>query len=319
MRRYLFAGMGLLFVTFEACPREELRILVSGGSGLIGTALLTSLEASGHAVTRLVRGLPTAAEQIVWDPQQPLSPDSVSGFDAVVHLAGESIAGRWTSGRKRRILESREQGTRHLAEALARAHAKPRTLLSSSAIGVYGDRKNEVVDETSSGGKGFLAEVCRRWEASTEPAAQAGIRTAQLRTGLVLSRDGGALQKMLLPFRLGLGGRTGSGRQWWSWIHLQDLIGAIHHILQDSSLAGPVNGVAPNPVTNAEFARTLAAVISRPAFFPMPALAVRLLFGEMGQELLLSGQRVQPTKLTASGYRFQYPDLRRALQEILPR
>jgi hypothetical protein len=296
-----------------------MRALVSGASGPIGAALLPSLKAKGYAVSRLVRGAATGADQIIWDPTGPLSPQSVAGFDAVIHLAGEPIVGRWTAAKKQRILDSRTLGTQNLSEALAKAAARPRVLISSSAIGYYGNRSDEVLEETSSAGDGFLAEVCRKWEAAAQPAAQAGIRTAQLRTGLVLSRDGGALQKMLLPFRMGVGGTMGNGRQWWSWIHVHDLIGAIHQILNDATLNGPVNGVAPNPATNADFTRTLASVLSRPAVFPMPAFAARLAFGQMGDELLLASQRVKPEKLIASGYQFHYPDLRAALEAILRR
>jgi hypothetical protein len=295
------------------------RILVSGVSGPIGAALLPSLNASGYKVTRLLRGPASGEGQIAWDPKQPLPPESVSGFDAVIHLAGETIVGRWTDAKKRRILDSRVLGTGHLAAALAKASRPPRVLISGSAVGYYGDRGDEILREASSPGKGFLAQVCREWEAATEPAAQAGIRTVQMRTGLVLSRDGGALQKMLLPFRLGVGGNMGSGRQWWSWIDVQDVVGAVHHILKSDLLHGPVNLVARGPVTNAEFTKTLAAVLSRPAIFPMPAFAARLAFGQMADELLLASQRVEPAKLVASGYPFQHSDLRQALQDILKR
>jgi uncharacterized protein len=293
------------------------RVLVSGASGLIGKALLASLQARGDAVARLVRGSARADGEITWDPARPLRPQSVSGFEAVIHLAGESIVGRWTAAKKRRILDSRVEGTRHLAEALAEAAKPPRVLVSASAIGYYGDRGNETLLEESAPGKGFLPEVCQAWEAAAGPAAEAGIRTAQIRIGLVLSGDGGALQKMLTPFRFGLGGNMGDGRQWWSWIHLDDLVAAVGHILENESLRGPVNAISPNPVTNAEFTRTLAAVLHRPAIFPMPAFAARLVFGQMGEELLLASQRVEPAKLAGSGYRFQHADLRGALEGIL--
>ncbi len=294
-----------------------MRILVSGVSGPIGAALLPSLEAGGHRVTRLVRGTPSGEGQLAWDPAQLLSPEAVSGFDAVIHLAGESIVSRWTESKKKRILESRVVGTRNLAHSLAAAPQRPRVLISASAIGYYGDRGNEILREQSPSGKGFLPEVCRQWEGATQPAADAGIRTVRLRIGVVLSSAGGALPKMLTPFRLGLGGNMGDGRQWWSWIHVQDLAGAIHHILKSDLLQGPVNGVSPGPVTNAEFTKTLAAVLSRPAIFPMPAFAARLAFGQMADELLLASQRVEPTSLIASGYPFQYSELRKALEEIL--
>lgn len=295
------------------------RVLVSGASGPIGAALLPSLKARGCAVTRLVRVAATGADQITWNPAQSLSPDSVSGFDAVIHLAGESIVGRWTEAKKRRILDSRTQGTGHLAEALAKTAPRPRVFISASAVGYYGNRGDEILGEQSPLGGGFLAEVCRQWEAAARPAAAAGIRTVQMRIGVVMSADGGALQKMLLPFRLSLGGRLGNGRQWWSWVSVDDVAGAIHHVLNHESLQGPVNTVAPNQVTNAEFTKTLAAVLKRPAIFPVPDFLLRLLFGEMGDELFLASQRVEPAKLTASGYQFRHPELRQALEEILKR
>ena len=293
------------------------RILVSGVSGPIGAALLPSLTARGYQITRLVRGPASGEGQISWDPLKPLAQESVSGFETVIHLAGESIVGRWTEGKKKRIRESRVEGTRNLSDALAKTRNRPRVLITGSAIGYYGDRGDELLREDSPSGQGFLPEVCRQWEAATEPAARAWIRTVHMRTGLVLSREGGALQKMLLPFRLGLGGNMGNGRQWWSWVDVQDWVGALHHILKTELLQGPVNVVAPRPVTNAEFTKTLAAVLSRPAIFPMPTMAARLAFGQMADELLLASQRVEPTKLVASGYPFQYSDLRKSLEAIL--
>ena len=227
--------------------------------------------------------------------------------------------GRWTGAKKQRILESRRLGTRHLAEALTKASRPPQVLISGSAIGYYGNRGEDILGEDSPSGNDFLAEVCREWEAATEPAAAAGIRSAQMRFGVVLSADGGALEKMLLPFRLGLGGKVADGRQWWSWVHVRDVVGAIHHALKSDLLLGPVNVVSPRPTTNAEFTKTLASVLSRPAIFPMPAFAARLAFGEMADELLLASQRVEPAKLIASGYPFQFSDLKRALEEILKR
>ena len=296
-----------------------MRILISGASGPIGTALLPFLKARGHTTTRLVRNSPTGQDQIVWDPARPLSPDSVSGFDAVIHLAGESIVGRWTAAKKQHILDSRTQGTGHLAEALAKTSPAARVFISASAVGYYGDRGDEILREDSPSGGGFAAEICRQWEAATQPAAKAGIRTAQMRFGVVMSAHGGALPKMLPPFRLGLGGRLGSGRQWWSWVAVQDVVGAIDHGLNHDAVQGPVNTVSPNPVSNAEFTKTLASIISRPALFPMPAFAVRLVFGQMGTELFLASQRVEPAKLVSSGYKFQYPELRKALEDILRR
>ena len=264
-----------------------------------------------------MRAAASGEGQIPWDPAQPIAADSVSGFEAVIHLAGETVVGRWTAAKKARIRNSRVLGTRSLAQALAQASQRPRVLITASAVGYYGDRGDEILREDSPPGEGFLCEVCREWEAATEPAAAAGIRTAHLRIGVVLSPVGGALQKMLTPFKMGVGGNMGNGRQWWSWIDVQDLVGAMHHILKTDRLEGPVNVVAPTPVTNAEFTKTLASVLSRPAIFPMPAFAARLAFGQMADELLLASQRVEPAKLTASGHAFQYSDLRAALQNLL--
>ena len=293
------------------------RILVTGASGPIGEALLPSLKARGYSITRLVRKQPSGEGQVFWNPAQPLSPQSVSGFDAVIHLAGETIVGRWTKAKKARIRDSRALGTRHLAEAIAKAPQPPRVLISASAIGYYGDRGEEILHEDSPSGTGFLPEVCRDWEAASQPAADAGIRTVQTRFGLVLSPTGGALQRMLPPFRMGVGGKIGNGRQWWSWIHVKDLVGAIHHALRSDVLRGPVNVVAPNPVRNAEFSNILATVLSRSSIFPMPAFAARLALGQMADELLLASQHVEPAKLVATGYPFHYPDLKPALEAIL--
>ena len=297
------------------------RVLVSGASGPIGKALLPSLRTNGAHITRLVRdnAPPTYSDEqtISWHPEQPLSADALSGFDAVIHLAGETIVGRWTESKKTKIRESRIIGTRNLAESLAQAKHRPQIFLCSSAIGYYGNRGDEALTEESAPGTGFLAEVCQEWEAATHPAAEAGIRTVAIRTGVVLSREGGALAKMLPPFKMGVGGKIGDGRQWMSWIDVQDLVGAIHHILKSDLLYGAVNMVAPRPVTNAEFTQTLASVLSRPAVFPMPAFAVKLLFGEMGETVLLGSQRVEPTQLVSSGYPFRFRDLRASLQNTL--
>ncbi|MFZ0419197.1 MAG: TIGR01777 family oxidoreductase, partial [Candidatus Sulfotelmatobacter sp.] len=278
------------------------RILVSGVSGPIGAALLPSLRTNGCSVVRLVRGPAQSDEQISWDPSVPLPPQTVSGFDAVIHLAGESIFGRWTAARKSSIRDSRVVGTFNLSSALAQAEEKPNVFVCGSAIGYYGNRGDEVLREESAPGTGFLAEVCQDWEEATTPAVQADIRTAHLRTGIVLSPKGGALGAMLTPFKLGLGGKTGNGRQWMSWIDVRDMVGAIHHILKNDLIQGPANLVAPKPVRNEEFAKTLASVLSRPAIFPLPAFAVKLAFGEMGEELLLGSQKVEASKLIASGY-----------------
>ena len=298
------------------------RILVSGVSGPIGAALVTALEAGGARIARLMRagsGLTpvTTTEVIPWDPAKPVAADAVSSFDAVIHLAGESIIGRWSAAKKAKIRESRVIGTRNLAQALAQARRKPQVFVCSSAIGYYGDRSDEVLHEESAPGTGFLAGVCREWEAATQPAAAAGIRTVQLRTGVVLSPRGGALGKMLTPFKMGVGGRIGNGRQWMSWIDVEDMVGAILHIFKTDLMEGPVNMVAPKPVTNAEFTRSLAGVLSRPAIFPVPSFAVKLAFGEMGETVLLASQRVEPARLVASGYPFRFSELRASLENTL--
>lgn len=297
-----------------------MRVLVSGSSGLIGSALVASLKNAGARITRLAR--PSTVwgesdeERIPWDPAQPISPDAVSGFDAVVHLAGESIVGRWTSAKKVRIRDSRIPTTANLARGLAEAKPKPQVFLSASAIGYYGNRGDEILSEQNTPGTGFAADLAREWEQASLQAAQAGIRTVQMRVGVVMSTAGGALPKMLPAFRLGIGGRLGDGRQWMSWIGLQDVIGAVHHLVGSDLLQGPVNLVAPRPVTNAEFSKTLGSVLSRPAIFPVPAFAARLAFGEMADELLLSSQRVEPAKLISSGYPFRFPTLRQCLESL---
>jgi len=297
------------------------KVLVSGASGLIGSALLTSLRASGWTIERLVRGQAGAKSsdngQISWNPEADFPPETVSGFDAVIHLAGESIFGRWTDAKKAKIIKSRVAGTLNLAKSLAQAEEKPKVFICGSAIGYYGNRGDELLREESAPGAGFLAQVCQEWEEATTPAVQADIRTVHIRTGVVLSTRGGALGAMLTPFKLGVGGRIADGQQWMSWIDLQDMVGAIFHILKNDLLQGPVNMVAPKPVINTEFTKTLASVLSRPAILPIPAFAVKAVFGEMGEELLLASQKVEPGKLISSGYPFRFRDLRASLQAIL--
>jgi uncharacterized protein (TIGR01777 family) len=290
------------------------RILITGSSGLIGTASIPALEKDGIEITRFLRQPPS--EPTGSFLTGPLNPESLSGFDAVINLGGEPVAGRWTPAKKKRILESRIAGTLQLSSALALANPIPRVMISASAIGYYGDRGDETLTEDSRSGDGFLAEVCRQWESATKSASDAGTRTVQMRIGVVLSARGGALKEMLLPFKFGLGAKLGSGKQWLSWVHIADLVGAVHHIL-DNPINGPVNLVAPNPVTNAEFTQTLGAVLSRPAFLRLPSPVARLIFGEMADGVLLAGQRVKPAKLEASGYLFQYPELRPALEDLL--
>ncbi|MFY9791099.1 MAG: TIGR01777 family oxidoreductase [Candidatus Sulfotelmatobacter sp.] len=293
------------------------KILVSGVSGPIGAALLPSLRTNGCSVVRLVRGAAKGDDQIEWDPAEQLAPQKVSGFDAVIHLAGESIFGRWTAAKKAKIRDSRVVGTFNLSSALAQAQDKPQVFVCGSAIGYYGNRGDEVLREESAPGAGFLAEVCQDWEEATTPAVQADIRTAHIRTGVVLSPKGGALGAMLPPFKMGLGGRTGNGQQWMSWIDVRDMVGAIHHILKNDLIQGPVNMVAPKPVRNEDFAKTLASVLSRPAIFPLPAFAVKLVFGEMGENLLLGSQKVEASKLISTGYPFRYRELRTSLESLL--
>jgi uncharacterized protein (TIGR01777 family) len=299
-----------------------MKILVSGSTGLIGSALLSHLTGEGHAVTRLLRARVSPGEKgILWDiPTGTLDPRPLEGLDAVVHLAGESIgAGRWTLNRKIRIRESRVRGTRLLAETLAALARPPQVLVCASAMGFYGDRGDEVLNEDSAPGSGFLAELCGAWEAASEPAAEKGIRVVRLRIGLVLSADGGALKRMLPPFQLGVGGRLGSGQQYMSWIALDDLVRVVEHALTHDTMRGAVNAASPSPVTNREFTATLGRVLRRPTIFPVPAFALRLLFGEMGEALLLASARLEPARLLSSGFEFQYPELEAALRHTLHR
>jgi len=293
------------------------RILISGASGLIGSALVPSLESHGYEVIRLVRQQTDKANEVQWDPMSPIPPEQVSGYDAIIHLSGESITSRWTAAKKTRIRDSRVVSTTNLSEALAKAESAPKTFLCASATGYYGSRGDEVLIEESAPGAGFLPQACVEWESATSPAMNAGIRTVNLRTGIVLCRDGGALKPMLLPFRLGLGGRIGNGRQWWSWIHIEDFVAAVHHILKNESVKGPVNMVSPDPVTNAEFTKTLGEALKRPAILPVPAFAARIALGQLADEALLASARVQPKKLLESGFQFKFPQLGVALENLL--
>lgn len=299
-----------------------MRVLVTGSNGLLGSALVPSLTQDGHEVVRLTHSpRPKLDNVIAWDPAAGvLDAALLEGMDAVVHLAGENIAaGRWTADRKRRILESRVKGTKLLADSLARLARPPRCLVSASAIGFYGDRGQEILQEDSSPGTGFLPEVCAGWERASQPVTARGIRLVTLRIGIVLSSRGGALPRMLLPFRLGLGGRTGNGRQYMSWIELDDLVRVIRHSMATDSLSGPVNAVAPNPVTNREFTRALGRILSRPALFVMPAFAARIALGEMAEELLLASARVLPAALLGSEFSFRFPQIEAALAHALNR
>ena len=297
-----------------------MNVLVSGSSGLIGTALCGSLQSEGHRVVRLTRTAgPVGVDKILWDPAaSTIDAASLEGFDAVVHLAGENIAaGRWTDERKTLIRDSRVQGTSLLVKTLAGLSRRPEVMISASAIGYYGTRGSEALKEDSEPGTGFLASVCQEWEAAAAPAGASGIRLVILRIGVVLSPKGGALARMLLPFKLGLGGPIGSGSQYMSWITLEDLVGIFLFALNNKNLRGPVNAVAPDPETNADFTRALGRTLMRPTWFALPAYAARFLLGEMADELLLSSARVQPAQLRAAGYKFQSPRLEEALMQML--
>jgi uncharacterized protein (TIGR01777 family) len=296
-----------------------MKILISGSHGLVGSALIKSLEAQNHEVFRLVRYAPNSRSEVEWSPDRySIALARIEGFDAVVSLAGENIAeGRWTDEKKRRIRESRVKGTKLLGDALANLSVPPRTFICASAIGYYGNRGDEMLTEDSPRGNDFLSDVCADWERATALAAEKGIRVVNARFGIILDQGGGALKKMLPPFRMGVGGKLGSGKQWMSWITLHDVIGALNFALTNEVLHGPVNYVAPNPVTNTEFTKTLGKVLSRPTLFPVPAFAIKLLFGEMGETLLLGSQRVQPMRLAEAGYSFRHAELGAGLRDIL--
>lgn len=295
-----------------------MRVLVSGSSGLIGTAIIHALEAGAHTVVRLVRSPVQGGNTVSWNPvRQTIDRSGLEGFDAVIHLAGEPLLGRWTAAKKRRIVESRIGSTRLLSESLASLERRPGVLVCASASGYYGDRGDEVLTEHSPAGRGFLADVCRDWEAAAAPARSAGIRVVTLRTGLVLARGGGLLKTMLLPFHLGLGGPIGRGRAYWSWIAIDDLVAVYRFAIARADLSGAVNAASPNPVTNAEFTRTFAAVLHRPAVLPLPPFALRLVVGAEAANEMLSGTRLSPARLLAAGFRFQYPELDPALRHVL--
>jgi uncharacterized protein (TIGR01777 family) len=299
-----------------------MKILISGSHGLVGQALIKSLTTDGHEIVRLVRHERSAgASEIEWHPNQGrIDAEQLEGFDVVVHLAGENIAsGRWTEEKKRSIRESRVKGTSLLSESLARLSRPPSLFLSASAIGYYGDRGDELLTEQSAPGQGFLPSVCIEWENATRPAIEKGIRTVHTRFGIILDRKEGALAKMLPPFQMGIGGRVGDGKQWMSWIALEDVVSGLKFLMADTSVNGPVNFVAPNAVTNAEFTKVLGRVLSRPTFFPVPAFGVRLAFGEMADALLLSSQKVKPGVLQEKGFSYKWPTLEPALRIILDR
>jgi uncharacterized protein len=294
-----------------------MKVVVTGASGLVGSALVSGLEAEGYEVIRLVRRPPTNAKERQWNPFGEPDPSLVDGADAVVHLAAETISGWWTDKKKTRILQSRVRGTQMIAKAIAQAERKPKVFLSASGVGYYGHRKDEVVTEESSAGTGFLADLAREWESATKPAAVAGVRVVLLRISVVLSMHGGALPQMLAPFKIGLGGKVASGKQYWPWIALDDVVGAMKFVLADEGLSGPVNVCSPQQITNLEFTKALGRVLKKPTIFPLPSVAVTLMLGEMGQEALLTSTRAEPAKLVQAGYSFKYPEIEQALRAVL--
>ncbi len=301
---------------------DSMRVLVSGSHGLIGSVLVPFLTGGGHDVSRLMRTQPDEGSiNIAWDPSAgTIDGSALNGFDAVVHLAGDNIAeGRWNAAKKKRIRDSRVNGTRLLCETLAKLQKPPKVVVCASAIGFYGDRGDELLDENSAAGTSFLCDVCREWEQSAQPAIEAGIRVVNLRFGVVLTPAGGALAKLLFPFKMCVGGVVGNGRQFWSWIAIDDVVGAILHALATDALEGPVNCVAPKPVTNREFTKTLGRILKRPTILPMPAFAARLALGEMADELLLASANVSPAKLMGTGYEFLFSDLEPAIRHVLGR
>jgi uncharacterized protein (TIGR01777 family) len=296
---------------------QPMQIVISGASGLIGQQLVAFLSTGGHKVRRLVRQVNTDADTIFWDPVHGnIEAEALEGVDAVIHLAGETIGERWDEAKKARILNSRIQGTSFLAQTLAELERPPKVFVSASASGYYGAHGQELLNENSPAGNDFLAQVCQQWEQAADPA-RARMRVVHPRLGVVLTPAGGALEKMLLPFQMGLGGPIGNGQQYMSWIALDDVLRGIMHCVVTESLVGPVNLVAPTPVTNRVFTQTLGKVLHRPTLIPIPALGIRALFGEMGEALLLQGSRIEPQRLSTSGFVFQYPDLEGALRHLL--
>jgi len=295
-----------------------MKIAIAGASGLVGSALIPILQSHGNQITRLVRSSPKPGE-IEWHPNQDeVSPQSLEGFETIINLAGENIAGgRWTDEQKRKIRDSRINGTHLLSEAVAKMNSKPGAFICASATGIYGDRDDETLDEQSESGGGFLAGVCREWEQATGPASKAGVRVVNLRMGPILAREGGMLSKLLTPFKMGMGGKVGSGKQYISWVALDDAVNAIKLAISDESIHGPINIVSPNPVRNEEFTKTLGHVLNRPTALAMPAFAARLAFGEMADEMLLASQKVLPKRLTAAGFQFQYPTLESAMRKYV--
>lgn len=296
-----------------------MKVLITGASGLVGTALQLSFAVKGYEMLLASRSEPRAANEIQWTVEGGFAePERLEGIDAVVHLAGESVSGlRWTDEKKKAIRDSRVMGTRSIVEALSNLNVRPKVLVSASAIGFYGERGDEEMNESSTAGHGFLAEVAKEWEGEARRAEDAGIRTVLLRTGIVLSKDGGALGTMLTPFKMGVGGVIGSGKQWMSWISLDDHVAAINFVIENDNIRGAVNAASPGPVTNEEFTKTMGEVLYRPTFIPLPEFAVSMLMGEMGDALLLTSTKVIPKRLEDAGFEFKYPDLKGALEHAL--
>jgi uncharacterized protein (TIGR01777 family) len=296
-----------------------MKVLITGASGLIGTELQKSIAAKGYDMLLASRKEPADEQHIQWDIEDGFAePDKLEGIDAVVHLAGESVSGlRWTEEKKKAIRDSRVLGTRSVVDAISKLKQRPKVFVSASAIGFYGERGDEEVTESSAAGNNFLAQVSKEWEAESRRAEDAGIRTVLLRTGIVLSKDGGALGTMLMPFKLGVGGVIGSGKQWMSWISMDDHIAAINYAIDNENLRGAVNAVSPNPVTNEEFTKSLGEVLYRPTFLPLPEFAVSMVFGEMGDALLLASTKVLPKRLEDAGFEFKYPDLKPAIEHAV--
>jgi uncharacterized protein (TIGR01777 family) len=297
-----------------------MKILISGPSGLIGKHLIPTLEAKGHEIFSLVRKAPKSDHEIQWDAMEGFAEGEqakLEGMDAVIHMAGEPIAQTWTKDKKRLIKESRTTGTRTLVNALGKTKEPPKHFISASAIGYYGNREDEILTEESAPGEGYLPEICTEWENEARKAADFGARVVFTRTGIVLTKDGGALSQMLTPFGFGVGGVIGSGKQWMSWIALEDMIAVMNFVLENEKVRGAVNATAPNPVTNQTFTKTLGEVLNRPTFIPAPEFAVKFMFGEMGETLLLQGMRVVPKKLEDLGFTFKYPELKEALKAAM--
>lgn len=296
-----------------------MKVAITGSSGLVGSALIPALQSEGHTVVRIVRNQPQSPQEVRWNPVEgTIDKNALDGVDVVVNLAGESIAeGRWTAEKKARIRDSRIKGTRLISETSASLAQSPRVIISSSAIGYYGDRSDETLREDSSMGTGFLSDVCKEWETATEATSAKGIRVVHLRTGIVLSPNGGALAKMLLPFKMSVGGKLGPGDQYMSWVDIDDMVGIIQFALTNESLQGAVNCVSPNPVSNAKFTKALGKVLKRPTLIPVPSLVARAAFGEMADALLLASTRVEPAKLIEAGYSFRYPELEGSLYHLL--